>query len=207
MKISLRDIERNCLWYLPGTSVHLTYDAPGPVEVDQSTLTAEQKTQIRLSVLSGDIITDDAKESSLAGEARSYATIKEIPKREPIKNILAESSSPLEEKTELFQTILAKSVATIKKSLPSLNISELRLVYSLEKNGKKRTPLLKSIQSLLDKHQKEVAESLSKLDLSVSTKSEEAFIKQGMRRDLWTNIEDVVESEQETIEFPLGARD
>ena len=200
MQISLRNPE-NGLWFLPGTSFHLSFENPGPIEVNTTLLTPEQKTQIRLSLLSGDIKADSVS------ELNSYKPVEVQNKMEPIKDILNEPQDINEVRENKIKTLLSKGVASIKKSLPELGITELRLVLSKENSGKKRKQILTETRLLLDKHQKEVAENLAKVDLAISSSSEEAFIKQGLTKINWTNIEDVVESNIETIEFQLGDND
>jgi hypothetical protein len=202
MKIKLSD--KATMFFVIGTKIHLSFQDPGPKEVDFNNLRTDQKQQILWAIQNGTILSD-RKEDEVRKEviAKSYAqTVADVKAAVEAPATVGEFESSREEELKHF---LTSKYNDFKKNLKDYNIAELRVMLKLEKEGKSRKSNLDLIENAISKHQVEVAKSI-KDDIRPMVNDPKKVISTGLKVD-WSNIEDVVESDTEEVKINLGAKD
>ena len=77
LEIAIRDTDRTPMWNVPGTKLFLSYEAPGPIPVDISVLSLEQKKVIAHDLARGVIVGKNTEElMTPANLSRSTPPIK-----------------------------------------------------------------------------------------------------------------------------------
>lgn len=197
MRFALKDREKYSFFFLPGI-VHLTFDQPGPKEVDVAALSDQERQQLVYNVRRGVIACDEfeklvgPEEGSVAVTAKSYSTPQEVPvRKETIKN----HEELIEERVKELKTLLKGSIPTVLSAMKDLRTNQMTALIKLEKEGKNRKKLLAALEKEYSKYCESVAKSVGNVDVTDSVKS--------MRADS-TIVSDVVESEVEKVELIPG---
>lgn len=181
MEVSLANLERHSMLFIG--SVSLTSENPGPVTLDVDTLTKEEAFQVLFNIKKGVL--------SATGDLETLQSKLNIEQAAPkIKVPVAD------EKDDKLKKILSKRVNTIKKEVRDLNVSDLRKVMELEKEGKNRKSVNSFLEGLYATHAEQVAEKLK----SMQNSSE----KEGLDAQTFLDdLPDVLELEEEEVEFTL----
>jgi len=195
MQISLADKDKCSMLFL-GEPLNLTYDEPGPVEVDFNSLSEIQKKQIFFNWKRGVLIVNDEDllksiynkpiqvvQTAVEKQVDS-SMVKVIAFEESVGNVLREREVKL-------RALLRKPLATIKKQLLSLSNVELRELVEIEKKTKNRKKLIDMIDPLVNKHRVGVGKIVGTEDIGNSTHNPYA-------RALDNSME-VIESETEEV--------
>jgi viroplasmin and RNaseH domain-containing protein len=181
MEVSLANLERHSMLFIG--SISLTSENPGPVSIDVDALTKEEAFQVLFNIQKGVL-------SATGG-------LENLQSKLNIEEVVAKIEAPVvDEKETILKKILSRRVNTIKKETAVLNISDLKKVMALEKNGKNRKSVVVFLDGLYATHAEQVAEKLK----SMQNNSE----KEGL--DAQTFLDDlpsVLELEEEEVEFTL----
>lgn len=227
LQVAIRDTDKTPMWSLPGTKLFLSYEAPGPIDVDIQVLTLDQKKIIaqdisRLvlvakqvdelhAVIAGSNTNDPIYKGGKGSTAKSYSKIKLVRDEEEGYNVAIKQQikipeilvDPMEERKHVLKDFLDKHVATVKKEIPGRSLSELRILRDLEATDKNRASVMKLIDMLISKAQAEVFNSIQKSFNPMETK----VTPQDLPRQYLENVTSVLESESEDITIKLGADD
>lgn len=174
------------MWFLPNGSVHLTDDAPGPVEVNFDALSQEEKNIIRIGIQAQQIFGTLPEEKEIKKEEVKPPTeaVKDIFERD---NILAGK----------LQVILKQRIANIKLEIGKINDSRiLGLLLTLEEDGKGRKSIIDLIKMKQENVYKDVLSSIKEVNAPANTEQLDP-----LARSLINDIVDVVEAEE--VEVPL----
>jgi len=205
MRIALADRNKQSMFHIDEV-LHLTYDSPGPVEVDISSLPDQAKQQLLYNLRRGVLATDTPEllidVTPLEGiVAKSYATPHERPitATEPIKDTEQLAEAQVKE----LKKLLKKTVPTIQAAMAQLRPGQMQALIELEKQGKSRKRLLETLEKQYAKYCQGVAEAIGGVDLM---ESDDALrqAQKALREGVSTNVSDVVESESEEVTFTPG---
>lgn len=172
----------------------LTFDEPGPLVVEVDELTTNQFNQINYNLSRGALVADNPDELLKFTQILEPAMIAP-PKEEKVQKSITEIMSDQEE--ELVK-LLAKTVSTIKKSVPALKGSELRKILMLEKDGKNRKSLIDFLDEANEINTKSVSSTVG--EDSIDMEAHASLVKGGLGLNQYSkNVTDVVDSEVEEI--------
>ena len=227
LQIAIRDTDKTPTWSLPGTLLFLSFEAPGPIDVDIQALSLDQKKILAQdisrtvlaakgveelhAVIVGSNTNDPVYKGGTGSTAKSYAKVRMVRDEEghavafhqkPLE--VAAPFDPLEDRKHALSGFLEKHVATVKKELPGKSLSELRILRDLEAKDKNRASVLKMIDTLISKAQSEVFNSIQK-DYNPSLETRPST--HDLPRQYLDNVTSVVESEAEEVTIKLGADD
>lgn len=184
-------------FYSVGKVLALSYEVPGPVDVDLAQLTQQEQSQIVYGIKTGVLITDQP----LVENKPTYST----PHQAPIKQVLTvdepSMNETLEAEAQEIKKFLSGAVATVKKRLGEVkSIRQLKRLFSYETANQARPTVLAAIQSLLDAHTAQVAAVTGTEEVTNTLESTRGKLMEGTRGLVnLANLTDVVESEEETI--------
>ena len=205
MKITLS--ENETMWFLIGTKIHLSFENPGPVEVDIDSLRTDQRQQLIWSLQKGVLKSDKplqevtAKPQVAKGYAAAALTA-EVKEAVSTPTVLDEAN---EERRKKLKVALAAPQNTFKKELKTHNVSDLRLMLELEQEGKNRKTTLNLLETAISKHQAEVMKNVTVEDSNAANPDAKKLL--GGSKVNWQNIEEIVESEDEEVKINLGAQE
>lgn len=208
MKITLS--EQHDMWFLIGTTIHLSFEHPGPVEVDMDALRPDQKQQVIWSLQKGVIGSDQPLEEAVAKSlvARSYSNPPEIKTEQVVESsttLPALNAQQAERRTAL-KAALSQNFNSFKKDMKTYTIYDLRMLKDIETEGKARKSTLDLLETAITKHQNEVSKSVAREDNTAKPVNPKALLGGGHRVD-WGNITDIVEEEFEDVEIDVGVTD
>ncbi len=228
LQVAIKDTDRTPTWSLPGTRLFLSFEEPGPIDVDLQGLTLDQKKIIAQdisrsvlaakgveelhAIIAGSNTNDPIYKGGKGSTAKSYSKIKLVRDEEEGYAVAVKEEvqipqeimlDPIEERQAVLKVFLDKHVATVKKEIPGRSLAELRILRDLESNGKNRASVLVLINTLISKAQSEVFNSIQKSFNPMETK----VTPQDLPRQYLDNVTSVVESESEDITIKLGADD
>jgi len=169
MKITL-NTNQTPFVFVPG--VHdFTFSDPGPIDVNLKDLTEEQFNQLLSQVRRGHLVSDNPKGFQTFRKEKTTPIFKE-------KEVSTE---------EILAKLLRENVSTLKKKIPELNTSWIQKLLEIEISGKNRKSVVQLCQTILQKHQAEVA----------------AAVKSGISIEDLAKDSNVVDSEEKTVEVQL----
>ena len=181
MEVSLANLERHSMLFIGSFS--LTAENPGPITMDIEALTREEAYQVMFNIRKG-VLFAEGDLDLLQSKLNTTTTSTKI--EAPVVNKIDAK----------LKKILSKRVSTIKKETVDLNISDLRKVMELEKEGKNRKTVVNFLDGLHATHTEQVAEKLK----SMQNSSE----KEGLDTQTFLDdLPDVLELKQEEVEFTL----
>jgi len=201
MQITLSDTSRTSMLFIgdlgqDGTyPIMLTIDDPGPKNIDLDSIGTQEKRQLLYNYNCGNLLIKDAdKYLELLGHVIQTTPTTTVP-------VLAQSFTEITKQKRKIQEIelkkyLKKHWASIKKEIPTMDLMTLRQLTDLEKSGKKRKGLIKTLEKAITTYSKEVSDKLAGNDISNMVYDPNAVTS--------TNVSDVVESNvvEETFLIP-----
>ncbi len=211
MQISLKNKDKTPMWFLPGTRIHLSFENPGPVEIDFDSLSSQNKNQIVLAINRG--LLEGKLPFTTRVEPQPLLVNKEIIEIAPpiVETFNIAPAKEMEvtdyqkEKVKELKKFLNKSWVSIKKNIRSFSLSDLKTMIALEKEGKDRKVVKDLIDEVLSLHQSQVLKNISIEETNVvALDTTKTTVMSGLKREHWNNIGDIVESEEEAISFKLG---
>lgn len=179
-----------------GKRVFLTFENPGPVELDPKSLSREELIQLVAMIRS--------ERLRVEGLAELNAVLEGIQKSTPQKAAVQQAPVVVKEvtieeiqehETVELKRLLESSVATVKKEIATMPPSKLRKVKKLEEEGKNRATILALTKELIAKHEKAVQVKVGTEDIGAATEASKVEIGKGMHGVILDNISDVVESD------------
>lgn len=200
MKISLSELSD--MWFLIGTSVHLSFENRGPIEVNLDSLHLDHKKQLMLALQKGILLSDTPLEV-IQPEIivpKSYAAPKVV------ENIPQTINDTLDIRKLELKKFLALPYNTQKRQLKAHNIADYRLLLILEKEGKNRKSSVEMLEQAISKHQSDVMKEVGKIESNQPLDNKKG-LSAGLRQVDWNNLEDIVESDLEEVEVHLGAEE
>ncbi len=151
MQITLNvENPRAVIWSLP-PHAHLTYEQPGPVEIDFDQLTPAQKLTIQGGI-NWKMITVDPESQLRLSQATQPKPVVQAPAKSPTPQVPLALNMEAVRKEALARAdaVLKTDVASIKKLvLTSRDILFLRLMKEQELAGKARKGILSTIEKVL----------------------------------------------------------
>jgi hypothetical protein len=195
VQVALANKDRQSMLFL-GEPLNFSYDEPGPIEVELGELTEAQKNQLfynwRQGVLS---VSDESQLEEVCNTApaatKSFVTPKELPMARSPKDAVQQ----IDDSKKVLRKLLSKRIGTIKKEVSQMTISQVRDIIELENEWKKRKGLLKFLDELIGKHEKDVTQRVGVEEVGDST------FPVGVKRDKLDQIMDVIESDEKTVTF------
>jgi hypothetical protein len=183
----------------------LTFDEPGPVDVDVQSLTPAQFNQLSYNLLRGAIAVDKPEE--LGHYARTLQPVGETVVEEPVTPAQPkEIDEVIEDQQQELKKLLTKTVSTIKKSVPAMRAGELRKLLELEKSGKNRKSLVQFLDEACEAHANAVTHHVG--DEGIDLKAHAGLVKGGLGlRRYSQNLTDVVDSEEEEVTIKTTAEE
>lgn len=231
LQVAIRDTDKTPMWSLPGTRLFLSFESPGPIDIDIKTLTLEQQKVIAQEISRSVLVAQGIDElhaviASSGGNnasilnggkgslAKSYSKIKLVRDDEegyvvkmPEQKQAVQPEiflDPVEERHHVLKEFLSQHVATVKKDLPGRSLSELRIIRDLEGKDKNRASVLKLVNELISKAQADVFHSIQK---SYNPKLETKVVQADLPKQYLDNVTSVVESDHKEVTIKLGADD
>ncbi len=181
MEVSLANLERHSMLFIG--SISLTSENPGPVPIDVDSLSKKEALQVMFNIRKGVL--------SATGDLDVLYDKLKVEETAPVAKVPVVNEKDVE-----LKKILSKRVNTIKKEVSGLNVSDLRKIMELEKNGKNRKTVNAFLDGLYLTHTEQVAEKLK----SMQNNSEKQELDTQTFLD---DLPDVLELEEEEVEFTL----
>lgn len=229
LQVAIRNVDKTPTWSLPGTKLFLSFESPGPVDIDISQLTLDQKKILAQDISRAVLVGKEVEElhrviaSSNTNDpvykggkgtlAKSYSHIRLVRDEEEGHIVKVTQQVPItvvplvddmmEERQGILKEFLNKHVATVKKELPGRSLSELRILRELEKNTKNRNSVVKLIDALISKAQAEVFNSIQKENNTYSANKQPSDLP----AQYLGNVTSVLESDIEEVTIKFGADD
>lgn len=178
MQISLNK-DRCSMFYLPDSKIHLSFENPGPVEVDENLLSLNEYKQVRNAAHVGTITTTGAKITNPT--IQDKPSIFKVTDYESIKIKLYETA----------KTVMCKPDSEILLAVASMDIVLLRASLDYEQKNLKREDILFALNARI----KELGNILSSkmgLDVALTSNFKEK------------NLPEVEFTEEETITIQIG---
>lgn len=215
LTISLIENDRFPVWSLPGTDVFLSFESPGPVNIDPVGLTEINKRAIITGAKLGQVKVTGLEQilpppapipvldEPTLPMAKSYAPqplVEVSPTNFSTETVNKFVKIREEKKSIDLKGLLSKSLSSIKKELPPRNKQELLLLRELEQKGKNRKTVVKLINDLLEKITNEVSASIA----ASEGKGPKIMAPVDLPAKFLPNLGEVVESQGETITIKLG---
>lgn len=168
MQFQLANPERVGFIIVAGAT--LTFDEPGPVEIDVESLPLDQKNQLLYNCRRGVLACGEPDElirmcESLVSVAKSYSTPDENPINPTTPPPIVDVVDPVEEDLKELKTMLKLSVETIKSKVVDLSPSRTRKLLELEVAGKSRKGLKTFLNEILAKYAQGVLDSVGDEDV------------------------------------------
>jgi len=203
MRVRIKDTDRNPMWALQETNIHLSFESNEYLNIDLSNLTRPHQEILWLNVANGVLDTPDVKE------------LEDVlfPKKEEVVSppvVLNRGKQAVEsvEKAKKVKELLANNVATIRKSLPQLNLANLNMVYNLEQHGKNRKTILNLVKEckkkLIEKEEKNVSDIVNTVSKGGNNNYLKHQLFKGREKAYLDNITDIEESEEHEIIIHIG---
>lgn len=130
------------MWFLPNAKLHLSFENPGPIEIDIASLSDDEKKLVILGSRDKQIILSEKEDVllKLIAPPTLSPVVAETPKTVTVYESMKENVDSVKKR---MQTILAKSKPTIKKEIGLLDdIRSLKLMLECENEGKNRVDIL-----------------------------------------------------------------
>jgi len=183
----------------------LTFDEPGPVEVDLESLTPAQFNQLSYNLLRGAIAVDKPEE--MGHYARKINPVEaETIVEEPVPVVPKEIDEVIEEQEVELKKLLTKTIATIKKSVPAMRAGEIRKLLNMEKAGKNRKSLVQFLSEANEAHENAVTSHVGKQGIDLD--AHKGIVKGGLGLGKYSNnVTDVVDSEEEEVTIKTTAEE
>jgi hypothetical protein len=139
--------EKQSMFFLPGGKLHLTFDNPGPVEVDPEKFDAQEKAWITQAHKGGVLFVDNPnKKDTTPGPAVAQETHDAMTPIEGSEQVFDRRDETLEQ----AKALLSGKVGAIKKAITATDdILLLRLMKEAEYTGKKRSSITKALDDRL----------------------------------------------------------
>ena len=193
MKIILNR-DRHGMLFMDGLPP-LTFDEPGPVEINVEELSPLQFSQVSNNLATGVITSDHPEEMLYHSVAPVVSTTLVVPQavteEKDINKIIEEQDNKLKQ-------LLTKTITTIKKTVPDLNASEIRKLLELEQGGKKRKSLVQFLAEAGVTHTEAVTNNVGSDGIDLVAHAD--VVKGGLGLGQYsTNVTDVVDSEEEEV--------
>ncbi len=233
LQVAIKDLDKTPMWSLPGTKLFLSFEEPGPIDVDINQLTLDQKKILAQEISRGALVAKgvDDLHNALSGAnandpvykggkgtlAKSYSKIRVVrdeeegyvvkmtTKEQSVAPVEVISIDPLEERKGVLIQFLNKHVATVKKELPGRSLTELRMLREIESQDKKRGSVIKLIDALISKAQAEVFNSIQR---SYDPNAKLPAIKDPELSNAYLdNVSSIVDSDYTDVTIKLGADD
>ena len=167
-------------------------------DIDPNHMTAEEKAQLLYGIKTNVILADSEVVSVLQPEDKpQYTTPQEVPVVIPQKSI----EDTLQEDLKELRAILEGNTASVKKKSALMRVGRLRKLLELESEGKKRKGVISFLNEVIEHHTGSVIEAVS--DGSEDMQPQDVI----QIKTLSTQLEDLVESEEEEITFKLPEDD
>lgn len=181
MQITLANPDRVPMCFIG--PYRLTYEEPGPVDVDIDGLGPAEKRQLFFKIQRGVLTTEQRDKLHLLLPTPQLT--------KPVKPI----ATPEENDNKLLTKLLKKSVASVKKDAIELRLAQVRRLLILEEQSKNRKGLTKFLNELISKHQQEVMEELGAEELDATQLPDIGLDE--------SQLSAVTDSEQEERTVPL----
>ena len=229
LEIAILDTDKTPMWSVPGTTLFLSFQEPGPLKIDISKLTIDQKKIIAQDISRGVLLGKETEalfgavslnsdnpvyKGGNGSLAKSYSNIRlvrdteegyavKVESKEKQPEFIPDPITIIDQRNKVLKEFLDKHVATVKKELPGRSLSELRILLDFESRDKNRASVVKLINLLISKAQAEVFNSIQK--------SNNPSIKVTDQNDLpkryLENVTNVIESDFTDVEIQLGVKD
>jgi hypothetical protein len=191
--------EKQAMFFLPN-KLHLTFENPGPVEIDPSTLTEQEKAWINQAYKQTVLFVENPnkKEDQVQPPPVSVEEAK-VEARTPVKTT-DQVFNRRDESTKQAKALLTGKVSAIKEAISASNdILLLRLMKETEAGSKKRKSVLASLDEQLD---------LMQTGLYHEIGGEQGEVNQFVMDANLRNLPEVEEIAEKTITIkPLGQED
>lgn len=186
MKISLNNPDITPMWFLLGTDIALTFESPGPVNINEKDLTDLQLAEIKKAAFSQKIKIEG---NELVSKELS---LEQLLERQRFAKI------------EKYRNYLSQKLSVLKKDLSSQSISDLRGILEEEKLGKARKSVLQLIEKLISEHQRKVFNAVGKESVNPQTPQDYKDIFGKLNKIYQNNISMIEESDIEEFEIVIG---
>lgn len=175
----------------------LTFDEPGPVEIDINNLTPSQFSQLSYNLLRGAIAVDKPEE--MGHYARTLdPVVTETVVEEATTSKPKKIDEVIEEQELELKKLLNKTINTVKKSVPAMRAGEIRKLLALEKGGKNRKSLVQFLSEANEAHINAVTSHVGKKGININ--AHKGIVSGGLGLGKYSkNLTDVVDSEEETV--------
>jgi len=209
MQIKIKDTNRNPMWALQETSLHLSFENNEWLNVDLSNLTRTHLETLWLNIANGILNVENIEELENVLFPKKTIVL-EKDSSVDIPSVLKGDKQAVElvEKAKKIKGLLSNNVATVKKSLPQLNLESLNMVYNLEQNEKNRKTILNLVKEFKNKLIKRQEESVAKNINTVVGNPNGNYLKhqlyKGVEKAYLDNITDIEESEEHEIIIHMG---
>lgn len=215
MEIAIADRDRTPMWTIPGTNIFLSYEEPGPITLDTSLLTSDQKATILHAVKREVLVAKGLEEIRPAVQtqtptpnvsvAKSYAVIEDdvythkaiAPDVPVVVDPVEEVKAKLEAHRKNIATIMGKPLFTVKKNLLTMSMADLYYAKSIEQSKGNRKSVISAIDDMINKLEKDVSDNIAKNTSDMEVKE----------LPLSTQITDVEDSEETRVEVSLEDSD
>jgi hypothetical protein len=189
IEISIKNADLTPMWFLLGSDIFLTFENPGPIKIDETQLTSQQKMELEKSIKS-DII-------HLHNSDKIF-TITKTPQQLVQEQRLA--------RIEKMRQFLTQQIKTLKIQIKNQSISDLKILLDEEKAGKARKTIIDLIEKTISKHQAEAFIAASRITDNQKTPNQKfQDLKDILHKvEYIENIGDVEDLEQEEIEISYG---
>ena len=189
IEISLKNTDITPMWFLLGSSISLTFENPGPIKIDETKLTSQQKQQLEKSIKSN---------------------ILHLHNSNKVINIIKTPQQMIEEqrviRREKMRQFLTQQIKVLKVQIKNQSISDLKTLLEEEKAGKARKTILDLIEKSISKHQAEAFMSVNKEVKNqkvINQKFQDLKDILG-KAEYIENIGDVEDLDQEEVEISYG---
>lgn len=199
--ISIQPDSNLAMWFLGPNSkeiqVSLTFENPGPVEIDFEELCVQEQQQVLRDLKMRKIKSSVKYDDLFANFAAKYKPKLSQPKNEQQVALLKKIEEHKQRQMKVEERInylLKQSTRAIKATLKDEKDSKvLRMVQQLEQKGRHRKLVLVYLQERLNRMQEQIIAQVNK--------PKKTYVQAARKERI---SYDVVESEQEIIKFSVG---
>lgn len=203
MKVLLNK-EKHGMLFIEGLDP-LTYDDPGPVDIDVKSLTPRQFQQLSYNLLRGAIAVDKPEELGHYARERFKQPVEEGKVQQPTAPApKKEITEVIEEQEEDLKSLLTKNISSIKKNVPVLTPGQTKKLLELEKAGKNRKSLVQFLEEASKAFEDAVANKFG--EGGIDLEAHAGLVKGGLGLGKYSqNVTDVVDSDVEEVTIKTTA--
>lgn len=217
MKISIRDTDKHAIWAIPDTDLHLADGANDPIIIDYKILTPQQMGMIYVGIVNKVLVAEDAEEFVKLFQPKPKSQPVKLQHKNEPENIIEQSVAEkpkgivqqvgdrkalnLVSRAEELKRLLKQNVKAVVAQVTTMKYGDIKILLNFEKNNKRRKTVIRTLEFLMKNIEQEVQESISQVDLLAPTteKLQQKLVHPGVPSNLLSNVEAVVESDQEEI--------